>query len=276
MPEMPETKKPPVVMTIAGLDPSAGAGALADIKTIAAFGCYGVAVVTSLTFQNTLGVLGARHQSADTVRRQMNALFDDFEIAAIKTGMLPTREIVAEVAAIIKAKSVPIVVVDPVLKSTSGFEMVDENVAEAIRDHLFPLASVITPNVAEAQFFLDEEIHFLTDVQRAAQKMLVMGSRAVLITGGDVVSESSTDVLADGDGCCTYSVDRIDSRNTHGTGCTLASAVACLLATGHDLREAIPIAKRYIAEAILGGPRIGHGAGPLNHFPNVVNENLTD
>lgn len=269
---MSEITKPPVVMTIAGLDPSAGAGVLADIKTIAAFGCYGVAVITSLTFQNTEKVLGARHQSADTVRRQMNALFDDFEIAAIKTGMLPTREIVAEVATIIKANSVPIVVVDPVLKSTSGFELVDKGVAEAIRTHLFPLASVITPNVAEAQFFSGEEIQDMKAAQRAAQKILTMGSQAVLITGGDAVSESSTDILADGSGCSTYSVDRINSTNTHGTGCTLASALTCLLARGHLLRDAIPIAKRYISEAILSGPRIGHGHGPLNHFPDSVNE----
>lgn len=262
--------KPPVVLTVAGLDPSAGAGVLADIKTIAAFGCYGVAAVTSVTFQNTAAVLGAHHQSADSVRRQIEALFDDFDIAAIKTGMLPTREIVVEIAALIKARRIPIVVVDPVLKSTSGFELIAERTAESIQMELFPLASLVTPNVAEAQFFAGEVIRDLADAQRVAQKIVTMGPRAVLVTGGDIVSDSSTDVLADDHGSRSYSVDRIKSTNTHGTGCTLASALACLLARGTGLRDAIPIAKRYIVNAILDGPPVGHGRGPLNHFSHLL------
>jgi hydroxymethylpyrimidine/phosphomethylpyrimidine kinase len=268
-----EISKPLVVMTIGGLDPSGGAGVIADIKTIAACGCYGVAVVTSITFQNTLGVSGASNQAADTVRRQMMALLNDFEIAAVKTGMLPTREIVSEVASIIKAASIPVVVVDPVLKSTSGFELAEEDAARAIPTDFFPVASVITPNVFEAQHLSGEEIRNLASMQRAAQKILALGPRAVLITGGDLISNSSTDVLADKHGLCTYTVDKIESRNTHGTGCTFASALACLLAKGQDLRDAIPIAKRYIVECILSGPALGHGNGPLNHFPRVGNEN---
>ena len=267
---MAEIAKPPVVMTIAGFDPSGGAGVLADIKTIGALSCYGVAAVTSVTFQNTQSVLGACHQSADTVRRQIAALLDDFEIAAIKTGMLPTSEIVIAVASIIKAASVPIVVVDPVLKSTSGFELVEEGVAETLRTNLFPLASLVTPNLDEARFFSGDEIRDLPAAQRAAETILALGPQAVLITGGDANSNSATDLLLDDRGSCTYSADRIKSRNTHGTGCTLASALACLLARGHTLREAIPIAKRYIVEAMLGGPPVGHGHGPLNHFPADV------
>ena len=264
---MAEIAKPLVVMTIAGFDPSGGAGVLADIKTIGAFACYGVAAVTSVTFQNTREVLGARHQSADTVRRQITALFDDFEIAAIKTGMLPTPEIIVEVAALIRARSVPIVVVDPVVKSTSGFDLVDDGVAETLRSDLFPLASLVTPNIAESRLFSGEEIQDLPAAQRAAEAILAMGPRAVLITGGDADSDSSTDLLLDERGSSTYSAVRINSQNTHGTGCTLASALACLLARGLTLREAIPIAKRYIIEAILSGPPVGHGYGPLNHFP---------
>lgn len=264
---MAKITKPLVVMTIAGFDPSGGAGVLADIKTIGAFECYGVAAVTSVTFQNTRDVLGARHQSADTVRRQITALFDDFEIAAIKTGMLPTPEIVVEVASLIRARAVPIVVVDPVLKSTSGFALVEEGVAAALRSDLFPLASLVTPNISEARFFAGEEIQDLPAAQRAAEAILAMGPRAVLITGGDADSDSSTDLLLDEHGSSTFGADRIKSTNTHGTGCTLASALACLLARGLTLREAIPIAKRYIVEAILSGPPVGHGHGPLNHFP---------
>jgi hydroxymethylpyrimidine/phosphomethylpyrimidine kinase len=267
---MAEIAKPPVVMTIAGFDPSGGAGVLADIKTIGAFACYGVAAVTSVTFQNTRDLHGARHQTVDTVRRQITALFDDFEIAAIKIGMLPTPEIVIEVASMIRAniraKSVPIVVVDPVLKSTSGFDLVEDGVAEALRNHLFPLASLVTPNIAEARLFSGEEIQDLPAAQRAAETILAMGPRAVLITGGDSGSDSSTDLLLDEHGSFTFSAARIKSKNTHGTGCTLASALACLLARGQTLREAIPIAKRYIVEAILSGPPVGHGNGPLNHL----------
>jgi hydroxymethylpyrimidine/phosphomethylpyrimidine kinase len=264
---MVKIEKPPVVMTIAGFDPSAGAGVLADIKTIGAFACYGVAAVTSVTFQNTRDVLGARHQSADSVRRQITALFDDFEVAGIKTGMLPTPEIVVEVAAIIKAKSVPIVVVDPVLRATSGFPLVEEGVTEALRSDLFPLASLVTPNIAEAEFFSGVEIKDFHAAQRAAEAIMAMGPRAVLITGGDADSDSSTDLLLDERGSCTYGADRINSRNTHGTGCTLASALACLLAKDQTLRQAIPIAKRYIVEAMLSGHGLGHGHGPLNHLP---------
>lgn len=265
---MVKIEKPPVVMSIAGFDPSAGAGVLADIKTIGAFACYGVAAVTSVTFQNTRGVLGARHQSADSVRRQITALFDDFEIAAIKLGMLPTREIVLEVESMIKARSVPIVVVDPVLRATSGFPLVEEGVTDLLRSELFPLASLVTPNIAEAEIFSGEEICDFPAAQRAAEAILAMGPHAVLITGGDADSDSSTDLLLDEHGSSTYGADRIRSRNTHGTGCTLASALACLLAKGQALREAIPIAKRYVVEAMLSAPELGHGPGPLNHFPS--------
>lgn len=269
---MNKIAKPPIVLAVAGFDPSAGAGVLADIKTIAAFGCYGVAAVTSVTIQNTIGVLGAHHQSADSVRRQLEALFDDFDISAIKTGLLPTREIVGEVVALIKTRPIPIVVVDPVLKSTSGFELIEKGTAESIQADLFPLASLVTPNVSEAQFFAGEEIRNLADAQRVAQKITEMGPRAVLITGGDVVSDSSTDVLADDHGSRLYSVDRIKSNSTHGTGCTLASALASLLAKGIGLRDAIPIAKRYVANAILEAPSLGHGHGPLNHFSHLLDD----
>ncbi|HLF83998.1 MAG TPA: hydroxymethylpyrimidine/phosphomethylpyrimidine kinase, partial [Blastocatellia bacterium] len=148
---MDKTIAQPVVLTIAGFDPSGGAGVLADIKTFSAFGCYGLAVVTSLTFQNTRQVLGALNQNAKTVRQQIAPLFDDFEISAIKTGTLPTAEVIREVAAIIRANAVPVVVVDPALKSTSGFDLVDDLAVDALTSELFPLASLVTPNIAEAQ-----------------------------------------------------------------------------------------------------------------------------
>jgi hydroxymethylpyrimidine kinase/phosphomethylpyrimidine kinase len=264
---MTEADRKPVVMTIAGLDPSGGAGILADIKTISAFGCYGVAVVTSLTVQNTLQVFAAVDQPVETVRGQLTALFDDFEIAAIKTGMLPTVEIVHEVAAFIKARAVRSVVVDPVLKSSSGQELADEHAVEAIATRLFPLASLVTPNAAEASRITGIDSSDKSGIARAAKSILDAGAKAVLITGGDAGSTRSADSLVDSQGTVVFESERIKSRHTHGTGCTLASAIACLLARGFSLRESVPIAKRYVTEAIRNAPGLGHGSGPLDHFP---------
>jgi hydroxymethylpyrimidine kinase/phosphomethylpyrimidine kinase len=257
----------PVVLTIAGLDPSGGAGVLADIKTISAFGCYGVAAVTSLTYQNTQEVFGALDQSRETVRRQIGPIFDDFKVAAIKTGMIPSAEVVREVAATIEIHSVPIVVIDPVLKSTSGFDLVDDDAAAALVRHLFPLASLVTPNVAEARRITGLAITSKPEMERAAEAFLKQGARAVLITGGDEEGGLSADLLLDAQGGVFFSTEKIKSRHTHGTGCALASALACLTARGRSLRESVPIAKRYIAAGILSAPGLGKGKGPMNHFP---------
>lgn len=259
--------KQPVVMTIAGFDPSGGAGVLADIKTIAAFGCYGLAAVTSVTFQTTQQVLGKLNQNAETVRQQIAPLFDDFEISAIKTGMLPTAEIIREVARIIRANAVPVVVVDPALKSTSGFNLADDLAIDALTSDLFPLASLVTPNLAEAHRLSGIDIKDRLQMERAAEVMRKLGARAVLITGGDANSGLATDLLLDAHGAAVFSTERIRSKHTHGTGCTLASALACLLARGRSLRESVPIAKQYVAQAIVAAPGVGRGNGPLNHYP---------
>lgn len=259
--------QPPVVLTIAGLDPSGGAGILADIKTISAFGCYGVAAVTSLTFQNTQLVYGRLDQNGETARRQIDPLFEDFEIAAIKTGMLPSADVIRDVAAMIERNLVPVIVVDPVLRSSSGFDLVDDQAIDALTSRLFPLAGVVTPNVAEARRFTGVDIKNQAEMECAAAAILKLGPKAVLITGGDADTDFSSDLLLDGQGSVVYSTERIRSKHTHGTGCTLASALACLLARGRSLRESIPIAKRYINAAILSAPGVGHGDGPLNHVP---------
>jgi hydroxymethylpyrimidine/phosphomethylpyrimidine kinase len=264
---MIEPIQPPVVLTIAGLDPSGGAGILADIKTISAFGCYGLAAVTSLTFQNTQLVYGTLDQSVETVRRQIEPLFDDFDVTALKTGVLPSAEVIRDLAAMIERKDVPVVVVDPVLRSSSGFELVDDQAIGALMTCLFPLAGVVTPNIAEARRLTGMNIENQVQMELAAAAILKLGPKAVLITGGDTDSDFSTDLLIDGQGIAVYSTERIRSKHTHGTGCTLASALACLLARGRPLRESIPIAKRYISAAILSAPGLGHGGGPLNHFP---------
>ncbi|MEW6208921.1 MAG: bifunctional hydroxymethylpyrimidine kinase/phosphomethylpyrimidine kinase [Acidobacteriota bacterium] len=256
-----------VVLTIAGFDPSAGAGVLADIKTIAAFHCYGAAVVTSVTHQNTIGVFGADHLSASSVTSQLRALFDDFQIAAVKTGMLPTSEIISAVAAMLSEKPVPRFVLDPVIRSTSGYDLIDKKARRALVGQLFPLASLVTPNRIEAETVTGIRIDSAETTVKAARALRDLGARAVLIKGGDAQGEAAVDVLVDASGENFYSAERIHSRHTHGTGCALSAALACLLALDYPLKEAVPIAKRYIAEAIRSAPGLGHGHGPMNHFP---------
>lgn len=255
------------ILTIAGFDPSAGAGTLADIKTISAFGCYGLAAITSLTFQNTQGVFGAEHQSAQTVAQQVKALFDDFEIAAIKTGMLPTRDLIETVAEILFNRRVAYVVVDPVVRSTSGYDLIDDAALRVLIEKLFPLASVVTPNKVEAERISGIAISDRESMKEAATKILDFGAKAVLVKGGDLAGDDAIDLLMDRKGDIWYREPRIHSKHTHGTGCTLSSALASLLSLGYPLREAIPIAKKYIVEAIRHAPGIGKGHGPLNHFP---------
>jgi hydroxymethylpyrimidine kinase/phosphomethylpyrimidine kinase len=262
--------KPPVVMTVAGFDPSAGAGVLADIKTISAFGCYGIAAVTSVTLQNTQMIAGAGNQTPASLRQQMSMLFDDFDVAAVKTGMLPTEEIVKEVATLVSGRPLHLIV-DPVLKSTSGQELADEPAIEALLNHLLPLSSLVTPNVTEAERLSGIVIRDRRSMEQAASQLRSLGARAVLITGGDSESDNCLDMLLDDLGTAVYDSERVRSRHTHGTGCSLASAVACLMARGRSLRESIPIAKLYVTQAILSAPQLGHGHGPLNHFPPGFN-----
>ena len=262
-----EDKSQIVILIVAGFDPSAGAGILADIKTTSAFGCYGVAAVTSLTLQNTQGVFGAYHQTKEVVRQQIEPLFDDFSIAAVKTGMLPSVEVIRDVADVIRAKKIAHVVVDPVVRSTSGFDLIDDKALDELITRLIPLASVVTPNAVEAERITGIHITDLATMEKAAAAILALGPRAVLIKGGDLKSDEATDLLLDASGSVTFSTKRILSTNTHGTGCTLASALACLLAQGRTLRDSVSLAKQYIYEAILGAPGLGRGHGPLNHFP---------
>jgi len=252
-------------MTIAGLDPSGGAGLLADIKTISAFNCYGIAVVTSITVQNTQKVFQIHNQDAGIVRTQIETLSEDFEITAIKTGMLPTSEIVLEAAHAIDKTNV-VLVVDPVLVSSSGFNLCEEGAIDAVKASLLPLATVVTPNVAEAARLSGVDIHDDATMHRAAEEILKLGAKSVLITGGDMGADYSTDFLFDSEGAMTYRVERVVSTNTHGTGCTLASAIACLLVQGHSLRKSVPLAKQYVVDAIRGAHPHGRGNGPLNHF----------
>jgi len=204
---------------------------LADIKTISAMRCYGVAVITSLTVQNTIGVYGAYHQTPEAVGRQMDALLDDFNVVAVKTGMLPSVEVVREVARRLRLSTGLPLIVDPVVRSSTGFDLAASGI-EAIVRELFPLAALVTPNVAEAEIIAGVRVNDRASMRASAARILEMGPAAVLVKGGDLGCEKASDVFVDRTGMTELIGPRIRSTNTHGTGCTLASAIASLLARG--------------------------------------------
>lgn len=263
-------------LTIAGSDPSGGAGIQADLKTFAAFGLYGATAITAITVQSTKGVEAVAPLSADLVTAQIEAVAGDLTIAATKVGMLASAAIVEAVAAAIEELELPLVVVDPVLVSTSGARLLDDDGVQALCLELLPRSRVITPNVPEAEVLSGRRIASLDDARDAARRIHEMGAAAVIITGGHarkgsgVRAEGSSidviDLLFDGRNFHEFRTARIESAHTHGTGCTFASAVAAGLALGRDLPDAAARAQQYVAGAIAHAPGIGHGRGPLNHF----------
>ena len=266
-------------LTIAGSDPSGGAGIQADLKTFAAFGVYGASAITAITVQSTKGVEAVAPLSADLVTAQIEAVAADLAIHATKVGMLGTAAIVEAVAAAIAELDLPLVVVDPVLVSSSGARLLDADGVQTLCLELFPRARVVTPNIPEAEALSGRRIASTDDAREAARRIHGMGAAAVVVTGGHArwddqgsgaVSEGSrahvVDLLFDGREFHEFRVARVDSRQTHGTGCTFASAVAAGLALGQELPDAVARAQTYVAGAIAHAPRIGHGRGPLDHF----------
>ena len=258
-------KLKPVVLTIAGLDPSGGAGIVADIKTIATLGCFPAAALTSITFQNTTGVFGAEHQTAATLRAQVEPIVHDLEVAAAKTGMLPTAEIVAEVARLFAHENLPAPVVDPVVVATSGDVLIDDEAFEILKTKLFPLARVVTPNIPEAEKLAGFSIQTEAEMRRAAEVIRSMGPRAVLVKGGhkEMRPGEALDVLLDENGFVEFRSEYLDVGEVHGSGCTLSAAIAAGLGKGLTLAEAVGAAKKYVTDAIRSAPRIGRGARPL-------------
>ena len=255
----------PVVLTIAGVDPSGGAGTVADVKTIAAFGCFPAAAITSITFQNTTGVFGAEHQTAATLRAQVEPIINDLKVAGAKTGMLPTAEIVAEVARLFATNKLPAPVVDPVVVATSGDVLIDEAAFEILKRDLFPLARVVTPNIPEAEKLAGFSIQSESDMRRAAEAIQQLGAPTVLVKGGHRhLDAQALDVLLTENGIFTeFRSDYIDAGEVHGSGCTLSAALAACLAKGLNLEEAVSAAKKYVTDAIRNATRLGHGAMPL-------------
>lgn len=268
---MNKSQNQKVCLTIAGVDPSGGAGIIADIKTFSAFGCFATAAIASLTFQNTQGVFGAVHQTAETVRKQVLPILDDFEVAALKTGMLPTREIIEEVARIVAKNNLQNFVVDPVVRSTSGFDLIDDNALKSLIENLFPLSTIITPNIPEAERIAGMKIENESDIEKAARKIQTLGAKNVLIKGGHfekekVASKKAKDFLFLGEELHIFEAEFYETTATHGTGCTLAAAITANLALGKSLVEALEISKKFVNQAIKNAPNLGKGHSPIGNL----------
>jgi len=255
---------PIVALTIAGSDPSGGAGIQADLKTFCAFDVYGAAVVTSLTAQNTTGVRGRVDVAPAFVVAQLDAVLDDLDVAAAKTGLLPTRDIVEAVAERLRSSPLPYVVVDPVLAATAGDALSEPHVVDAIRDRLLPVATLVTPNLDEAAALTGRPVRDLAGMRDAARALDALGARAALVKGGHLAG-TAHDVLATADGIEELAAPRVATGPTHGTGCTLSAAIAALLARGVPLRDAAARAKAYVTRALAAAAPIGRGALPLAH-----------
>jgi hydroxymethylpyrimidine/phosphomethylpyrimidine kinase len=253
-------------LTIAGSDSSGGAGIQADLKTFAALGVYGLCAITAITAQNTIGVTTSVAISADLVTAQIEAVAGDITIHATKTGMLATAAIVEAVAAAVESLDLPLLVVDPVLVSKSGDRLLDPDGVQMLRTELVPLADVVTPNIPEAEALSGRRIRSMDDAKEAARRIHDMGAAHVVVTGGHGAGTESVDLLFDGRAFTEFRVARINTPNTHGTGCTFASAVAAHLARGETVADAARRAQQYVAAAISHSLAIGRGHGPVDHF----------
>ncbi|MFN5776342.1 MAG: bifunctional hydroxymethylpyrimidine kinase/phosphomethylpyrimidine kinase [Burkholderiaceae bacterium] len=256
------------VLTIAGSDSGGGAGIQADLKTFAALGCYGMTAITALTAQNTVGVQGIHAVPPAFLRSQLQSVIEDIGVDAVKIGMLHEPGVVEVVAWAIQHYQLQRVVLDPVMVATSGDRLIADATVRVLVDQLFPLATVITPNLDEASLLLGRPIAAVSDLSGAAQALLSQGARAVLLKGGHLPGDQVVDVLArPGHVDVVLASSRMASRNTHGTGCTLSSAIAAHLALGEPLEPAVRAARQYILGAIQAGAgvQVGHGHGPLNH-----------
>lgn len=259
---------PPVVLTIAGFDPSSGAGVSADVKTIAAHGCYGVACITALTVQSTVGVRRVKAVDAGLVAETLTELASDVEIAAVHIGMLGSVEVVRAVADFLASQKMQNVVLDPILKSSSGADLVDSAGARLLIEKLLPLATIMTPNIDEASALTGLAVTDTQQMRAAARKLHEMGASAVVVTGGHL--EKAIDLLSftgsRGIEQELFKSARLKSSSTHGTGCAFATSVACHLAMGRGLPEAVLLAKAYVAAAIGNAHPLGHGTGPVHHL----------
>lgn len=258
------TKKRKTTLTIAGSDSSGGAGIQADIKTMQANGVYAMSAITALTAQNTTGVSGIFEVTPEFLGQQLDAVFTDIYPDAVKIGMVASAELVKMIAFKLKEYKAERIVVDPVMVSTSGSRLISEEAIQILKTELFPLASVLTPNIPEAEVLFGASIHSAEDMERAAQAISEEYHCAVLLKGGHQLNDANDLLYAEGKSRWFYG-RRIDNPNTHGTGCTLSSAIASNLAKGYGLEEAVERAKEYISGALAAMLNLGAGSGPMDH-----------
>ena len=259
----------PIALTIAGSDSSGGAGIQADLKTFAALGVYGASVITALTAQNTVGVSAIHQIPADFVTAQIDAVFGDLDVKAVKIGMVAQLAAIDAIAAALARWSPQPIVLDPVMVASSGDRLLATDAVDALRAKLIPRASLITPNLPEAAALLDEPVAVSeAAIESQGRRLLALGCAAVLIKGGHGQGQESIDFLVRGSGTIALAAPRIATRNTHGTGCSLSSAIAAGLAKGEDMEDAVRHAKTWVSAAIAAADRIsvGHGHGPIHHF----------
>lgn len=253
------------VLSIAGTDPSGGAGAAADCKTFCAHGCFALNVITAVVSQNTQGVRGYMDVTPDLIASQIDAVFEDIDVDAVKIGMVSVPETIRVIADKLKQYQPPYIVIDPVMVATSGHRLLVPEAEQTLKEVLLPMADVLTPNLPEAEVLTGKAIESLHDMEEAAKAIAAMGAKAVLVKGGHRISDA-TDILFDGHDFHYYKGKRLESTSTHGTGCSLSSAIASNLANGLSLPDAVGAAKEYVFEGIAHAEPIGKGHGPIHHF----------
>lgn len=253
------------ILTIAGSDSSGGAGIQADLKTFAAQGVYGMSVITAVTAQNTQGVMGVQNISQDIIAKQIDAVFQDIEVAAVKVGMVSQIETITTIALKLEKYHVQNMVLDPMMVSKSGYHLLEPDAKQVLVHKLLPLATIVTPNIPEAEVITGQAIKTLNDMEQAAQVIYKMGPNYVLVKGGHLENDA-TDILFDGEKTTYFRGEKIGTKNTHGTGCTLSSAIAANIGKGYSVIDAVTEAKKYITIAIEHALSMGKGYGPLNHF----------
>ena len=252
-------------LTIAGSDSSGGAGVQADLKTFSALGTYGMSVITAITAQNTKGVFDVEELSKNIIKKQIEVVFDDIEPKAVKIGMVSSPDIILEIVDSLKKYNPKFLVVDPVMISKSGYSLLRPEAKDNLIKYLIPMAYITTPNIPEAEEIAGITITTIDDMKIAGEKILAMGPKYVLMKGGHLDGDA-IDVLIGEDIFEILKSERLDRKNTHGTGCTLSSAITSYLALGYEIKEAVRLSKEYITEAIRNSFDIGHGVGPVHHF----------
>lgn len=256
-------------LTIAGSDCSGGAGIQADLKSFSANGCYGASVITSVVAENTCRVISMYNMPVCEIEHQIDAVFEDIDIDAVKLGMLPTIDIIKSVAEKL-SECKAIIICDPVMVATSGDSLSSDDTMPAMKESLFPIVDLLTPNIPEAEVISGIEIHSIEDMKRAAEIICTMGVKNVLVKGGHLTDEA-VDIFYDGSNFRSLVCRRVYTKNTHGTGCTLSSAICANIANGKDMFTAVSDAKNYVTDALKYSEEIGKGHSPVNHFYNYYN-----